>query len=230
MNAYRSSPAVANNKASETYTALVNNTPQKTIFTRGYFSNNFNNSVIIGNRVSGCPYLFGNCSSLNRPITIGRNVIDCEGMFRNCNRFDQNIVIPKNVQNCQFMFDSCSRLSFAIKIPQNAKNCAGMFKNCYNIGDLDNMVIPSGTENCYTMFFNALNVSGNIYIKGTPNCKSMFGYGGGSRSYQVNIFCNNIEVITNNDYGILPLNAWTEIENGFRNASSKLYAYYNYSG
>ena len=191
----------------------------------------FNQPVIIGNKITNCAGMFYDCESFNYPITIPNNVIDCYHMFFACRNFNQSIAIPNNVINCRNMFEHCKNFNQPITIPDNTIYCSGMFFACGKFNQP--IIIPNKVTNCSEMFYACYSFSNNIYFKTKSTSLDVtYLLGDCDNSKKKNIFFNSV---LNSKFNVTSYSSivaspvtWTPMTKGFYNAAFNVYCYYDY--
>lgn len=173
----------------------------------------FNDTVIIGNKITNCFNLFCMCSNLNSPITIGDNVNNCMDMFRGCVSLNSPVRLGKKVYYCFEMFMGCANFNQDLIIPDTVSSCQDMLWYCNNFAS---NIYFKGTSYRYIGLGNMLGLSYSLttYPKRTLYFNSVL-----NNVFNTGIMFNTSQSLT-----------WTLMDNGYYNSGYNIYCYYNYDG
>jgi hypothetical protein len=120
------------------------------VFTNEEELNNFNELLVIGNKVTNCYGLLSGAIAYNQPITIPNDVNSCAQMFYNCKNFNQPITLPDSLKECTYMFYGCESFDQAVVLPNGVTYCSHLFENCTNFNQP--ITIPNSVTSCEDMF------------------------------------------------------------------------------
>ncbi len=191
-----------------------------------YFGN-----VILHNNITNMQYAFANMIYFNQPITIPNSVTDCSSLLYGCTRFNQPITIPENATDCSTMFYGCYNFNQNIWWLKKVTNASSMFAstNMNQYGIVFNREI----KDLSYCFRRSNIVPQHIYIRGKNVINAVGMLNNVPNTRRINVWIDigvNSYFNKKNAYSII--NAyitWTNMTNGFYNASKNIYVFTNYN-
>ena len=213
--------------------AIANNISMKSIVNANqmfFICPNLTGSPVCGDNVTDASYMYSSCPNLTGPPVCGRNVIYATSMYRYCNNLTGSPVCGNNVIYANGMYEGCTNLTGSPVCGSNVTNANGMYYNCYNL--TGSPVCGSNVTNASYMYQNCYNLtgSGNVYMNNVNFCYRML-YGRPQGASRINLFINPSKLNLKNAFGAGNIMGialtWTDMTNGYYNASYNIYAYTN---